>query len=82
MRRQLASNGILVILTARDEKRGIEAVKNLKAVGLSDVVFHHLDLKDPASIASLAKFIETHCRKLHILVSYKFNSRINFIFSL
>ncbi|XP_034707202.1 (+)-neomenthol dehydrogenase-like [Vitis riparia] len=54
--RQLASNGILVILTARDEKRGIEAVKNLKAAGLSGVVFHHLNVKDPASIASLAKF--------------------------
>ena len=82
MRRQLASNGILVILTARDEKRGIEAVKNLKAAGLSDVVFHHPDVKDPASIASLAKFIETHFRKLDILEGYKFNSRINFIFSL
>lgn len=67
--RKLASNQITVILTARNEKYGTVAVKKLKASGLSDVVFHPLDVKDPASIASLAKFVEINYQKLDILVS-------------
>ncbi|XP_059661740.1 salutaridine reductase-like [Cornus florida] len=67
--RQLASNGIAVILTARDEKKGIEAIHNLKVSGLSDVFFHQLDVQDPASIASFAKYVLTHFKKLDILVN-------------
>ena len=74
--RQLAINGVLVILTTRNEQTGAEAVNNLKAAGLFDVVFHQLEVTDPASIASLEKFIETHFGKLDILVSNKFDSRI------
>ncbi|KAJ8900550.1 hypothetical protein K2173_025327 [Erythroxylum novogranatense] len=46
--RQLASKGIFVVLTARDEKRGVEAVQKLKdSGGLSDyVIFHQLDVAD------------------------------------
>ena len=65
---QSASNGITVTLTARDEKKGAEAIENLKASQLSDVVFHQLDVKDPASIALLARFVETKFKKLDILV--------------
>ncbi|XP_024160844.1 (+)-neomenthol dehydrogenase [Rosa chinensis] len=68
--RQLASNGITVVLTARDEKRGLEAVEKLHESGLSgQVVFHQLDVADPASIASLAQFIKTQFGKLDILVN-------------
>ncbi|XP_077241789.1 short-chain dehydrogenase/reductase 1 isoform X4 [Tasmannia lanceolata] len=67
--RQLASNGIMVILTARDERRGIEAVENLKEFGLSDVIFHQLDVKDSVSISLLASFVKTHFGKLDILVN-------------
>ncbi|OVA14094.1 Short-chain dehydrogenase/reductase SDR [Macleaya cordata] len=67
--RQLASNGVLVVLTSRDMKRGIEAVKNLKDSGLSDVIFHQLDVMNPTSIASLADFIKTQFGKLDILVN-------------
>ncbi|KAL5727552.1 (+)-neomenthol dehydrogenase [Ranunculus cassubicifolius] len=67
--RQLASNGIYVILTARDEQRGTHAVKTLKESGVSDVVYHQLDIKDSTSIASLATFISTHFKKLDILVN-------------
>lgn len=67
--RKLASNEIKVILTARNVKNGTEAVEKLKSSGLSDVVFHQLDVKDPASIASLAKFVETNFKKLDILVN-------------
>ncbi|RWR72160.1 Short-chain dehydrogenase/reductase SDR [Cinnamomum micranthum f. kanehirae] len=67
--RQLASNGIMVILTSRDEKNGLEAVRQLKESGLSNVVFHQLDVKDSVSISSLADFIKTQFGKLDILVN-------------
>ncbi|KAK1267615.1 Salutaridine reductase [Acorus gramineus] len=66
--RQLASNGLEVILTARDEKRGLDAVDSLKGSGLVGVGFHQLDVTDPVSVASLANFIESHFGKLDILV--------------
>lgn len=65
----LASNGVRVVLTSRDEKKGHEAIEKLKEFGLSDqVVFHHLDVTDPTSITSLAKFVETQFGRLDILV--------------
>ncbi|KAM4070418.1 hypothetical protein ACB094_12G164200 [Castanea mollissima] len=67
--RQLASNGIRVVLTARDVRRGNEAIEKLKAAGCSDVVFHQLDVMDPTTISSLADFIKTHLGKLDILVN-------------
>ncbi|CAN6579199.1 unnamed protein product [Malus baccata var. baccata] len=68
--RQLAANGVGVVLTARDVRRGTEAVEKLKAsYGLSDVVFHQLDVTDPSSIASLAEFLKTQLGKLDILVN-------------
>ncbi|KAE9460111.1 hypothetical protein C3L33_08007, partial [Rhododendron williamsianum] len=68
--RQLASNGITVVLTARDEKRGTEALEKLKGSGLTDlVVFHHLDVANPSSVASLADFVKTQFGKLDILVN-------------
>lgn len=72
--KQLASNGIRVILTARDEKRGLEALNKLKeSDGLVSelVVFHQLDVTDLASITSLANFIGTNFGKLDILVRPK-----------
>ncbi|KAK4418674.1 (+)-neomenthol dehydrogenase [Sesamum alatum] len=66
--RQLATQGITVVLTARDEKRGLEAVEKLKSSGLSDrVIFHQLDVADSASVASLAEFIKSQFGKLDIL---------------
>ncbi|KAL7602780.1 hypothetical protein Lser_V15G15750 [Lactuca serriola] len=65
--RQLAVNGIEVILTARNESRGIEAVKKLHDSGLPNIVFHQLDINDPRSIERLTKFIETNLKKLDIL---------------
>ncbi|PWA46361.1 glucose/ribitol dehydrogenase [Artemisia annua] len=67
--RQLALNGIEVILTARNETRGVQAVEKLNVSGLSNVVFHPLDIKDPTSVANLVKFIETNFKKLDILVN-------------
>ncbi|XP_021817056.1 uncharacterized protein LOC110759314 [Prunus avium] len=68
--RQLASNGFTVVLTARDEKRGLEAVEKLKESGLSgQVVFHQLDVANPTTVASLAEYIKTQFGKLDILVN-------------
>ncbi|KAL1549890.1 (+)-neomenthol dehydrogenase [Salvia divinorum] len=68
--RQLASKGIVVILGARDEKRGLEAVESLKESGLSGyVVFHQLNVVDAASIAVAVQFLTTTYGKLDILVN-------------
>ncbi|KAL3349014.1 hypothetical protein AABB24_022258 [Solanum stoloniferum] len=70
--RQLASKGIVVILTARDEKKGNEAVINtLKMYGHSNynVIFHQLDVTDISSIVTLKDFIKDRFGKLDILVN-------------
>uniref|UniRef100_A0A2N9FLR6 Short-chain dehydrogenase/reductase n=1 Tax=Fagus sylvatica TaxID=28930 RepID=A0A2N9FLR6_FAGSY len=67
--RQLASQGVTVVLTARDEKRGMEAMLKLHESGLSNVVFHQLDVLDPVSIKSLANFIRDQFGRLDILVN-------------
>ncbi|KAL3814857.1 hypothetical protein ACJIZ3_016125 [Penstemon smallii] len=64
--RQLASHCVTVVLTARDEKRGLEAVQKLNA---HSVIFHQLDVTDLQSIASLAQFIQSQFGKLDILVN-------------
>ncbi|GFP93028.1 (+)-neomenthol dehydrogenase [Phtheirospermum japonicum] len=70
--RQLLLQGITVVLTARDEKRGLEAVEKLKkgSDAVSDrIIFHQLQVTDLASIASLAEFIKSQFGKLDILVN-------------
>lgn len=70
--KQLASKGVTVVLTSRDEKRGLEAVHRLKEQGtaalLGEVVFHQLDVTNSASIESLVEFVKTRFGKLDILV--------------
>jgi len=66
--RQLAGNGVTVVLTARDEARGAAAVEKLRDLGLSDVLFHQLDIIDAPSIARIAEFLKTRFGKLDILV--------------
>ncbi|XP_020212466.1 (+)-neomenthol dehydrogenase-like isoform X2 [Cajanus cajan] len=68
--RQLASAGIKVVLTARNEERGLQALQTLQASGLSHLVlFHQLDVADATSAASLAHFIKSKFGKLDILVN-------------
>ncbi|KAL8192251.1 hypothetical protein R6Q57_027918 [Mikania cordata] len=64
--RQLASKGVEVILTSRNQSRGEEAVN---ALGLSNVIFHQLDTTDPSSIACLVTFVQTRFGKLDILIN-------------
>lgn len=75
--KQLASSSddLLVVLTARDEQKGLQAVHDLKTSGVSaDVVFQQLDVTNPVSIASFADFISNQFGKLDILVN---NAGIN-----
>lgn len=66
--RQLARQGITVLLAARDEQRGAEAAAKLKAEGL-DVQFLQLDVNNTASQDNAAKFIADKFGKLDILVN-------------
>ncbi|KAF5734300.1 (+)-neomenthol dehydrogenase [Tripterygium wilfordii] len=73
----LASEEITVVLTSRDEKRGLETMEKLKeeySTLSQNIVFHQLDVTDPASIASLADFIKSKFGKLDILVNNAFCS--------
>lgn len=73
--RQLASAGIKVVLTARNEERGIQALQTLKDSGLSHLVlFHQVDVADATSVASLADFIKSKFGKLDILVTRNFDT--------
>ncbi|XP_007205614.1 (+)-neomenthol dehydrogenase [Prunus persica] len=68
--RQLAAcQGVVVVLTARDEKRGRDATSQLHHLGFSNVLFHQLDVLDPFSIQSLANFIDNRFGRLDILVN-------------
>ncbi|XP_071705372.1 (+)-neomenthol dehydrogenase-like, partial [Rutidosis leptorrhynchoides] len=67
--RELASNDIVVILAARNETLGVEAVEKLHVLGVANVVFHQLDVKDLPSISKLAEFVESQFQKLDILVN-------------
>ncbi|KAJ8573234.1 hypothetical protein K7X08_009745 [Anisodus acutangulus] len=70
--RQLVSKGVVVVLTARDEKRGIEAIERLKEESSftdDQIMFHQLDVVDPDSISSLVDFINTKFGRLDILVN-------------
>ncbi|CAN6235726.1 unnamed protein product [Urochloa humidicola] len=68
--RQMARNGVAVVLTAVDEKMGAEAVEKLKGLTLSShVLSHQLDITDASSIARFADFLKTRFGKLDILVN-------------
>ncbi|KAG1355107.1 putative Salutaridine reductase [Cocos nucifera] len=45
------------------------SVEKLRESGLSDVVFHQLDVTDSSSITSLARYIGAQFGKLDILVN-------------
>nr|GMD81948.1 (+)-neomenthol dehydrogenase-like [Ipomoea batatas] len=68
--RQLASEGVIVVATARDEKRGLEAVEKLKQSCGGDediIVFHQLDVADGVSVSRLVDFVTAKFGKLDIL---------------
>jgi NAD(P)-dependent dehydrogenase (short-subunit alcohol dehydrogenase family) len=66
--RQLAKNGIQVILSSRDEGKGIEACNILSKEGIN-VDYHRLDVTDESSIDEVAGFIRDKYGRLDILVN-------------
>jgi NAD(P)-dependent dehydrogenase (short-subunit alcohol dehydrogenase family) len=65
---RLGEHGITVVLTARDAERGEAAAAALRARGLH-VVFHRLDVADPASVQAFAAWLRDAIGGLDILVS-------------
>ena len=66
--RQLASQGVHVILTCRDERKGMQALTRLQDQGLN-VSYRPLDVTSESSITSLRQYIESEFKGLDILVN-------------
>lgn len=66
--RQLAAKGLRVVLTARDEKKGVAAARALSKAG-GEVGFHPLDVTDPGQIDVLAKWVERELGGADVLVN-------------
>lgn len=66
--RQLARQGVHVILTSRDEAKGQAACEKLATAGL-EVAFYQLDVTDANSIQRLTDWIASEYGQLHILVN-------------
>ncbi|KAH9558810.1 hypothetical protein CY35_06G026800 [Sphagnum magellanicum] len=67
--RQLAKEGITVVLTARDETRGKEALESLKSQELHNVNFHPLDVTSQESILALADWLRKTYGGIDILIN-------------
>lgn len=67
--RKLAQSELTVVLTARDEVRGLKAVETLRNEGLGHVLFRRLDVSDPDSIVAFAAWFASNFQALDILVS-------------
>ncbi|HEY5931027.1 MAG TPA: SDR family NAD(P)-dependent oxidoreductase [Burkholderiales bacterium] len=66
--RQLARKGLRVVLTSRDQAKGLKAQAVLEKEGL-DVLYHELDVTEKNSIAVLAKFLEGEHDRVDVLVN-------------
>jgi NAD(P)-dependent dehydrogenase (short-subunit alcohol dehydrogenase family) len=66
--RQLAQQGIHVILTSRDEANGQAAVTTLQQAGLT-VIHHPLEVTNSSDIATLVEFVQAKFGHLEILVN-------------
>lgn len=65
---QLRERGFRVILTSRDEDRGIAVARKLDPEG-HDVVYHQLDITDRGSITALAKDFPGLASRIDVLVN-------------
>ncbi|WP_299492174.1 SDR family oxidoreductase [Acaryochloris sp. IP29b_bin.137] len=74
--RQLAQQGMTVILTARDRNKGEQAAQKLREERLS-VIFKPLDVADDASVIELSQALNAEWDHLDILIN---NAGMNFDF--
>jgi NAD(P)-dependent dehydrogenase (short-subunit alcohol dehydrogenase family) len=66
--RQLAKQGLRVVLTSRDEGKGRKAAKALQGEGL-EVSYHQLDVTDTGSAERLARDLKKEHRRADVLVN-------------
>ncbi|MHA1990337.1 MAG: SDR family oxidoreductase [Candidatus Hodarchaeales archaeon] len=66
--KQLAENGIKVILTARDVDKGEKSAYNLQSQGY-DILFHQLEVTNEKSVQELFSFIKKEFNILDILIN-------------
>lgn len=66
--RQLANQGVKVILTSRSADEGNAAAQSLQAQDL-EVIFHALDVTDQTSVYRLADWVTKQFKRLDILVN-------------
>lgn len=66
--RQLAQQGIQVVLTARDSQKGQQAAQRLREGG-GEVYFHPLDITNQQQIQDLVNYVQTQLGHLDILVN-------------
>ena len=66
--RQLGARGATVLAAARDEERGREAERAVRAAG-ADARFVPLDVTDPGSVQRAADWIDREYGRLDILVN-------------
>jgi NAD(P)-dependent dehydrogenase (short-subunit alcohol dehydrogenase family) len=67
--RNLASAECTVLLGARNEERGLEAVRQLEQAGLGDIHFVEIDVTSKDSVAAAAQEIESGYGRLDILMN-------------
>ncbi|KAH8958389.1 hypothetical protein BDL97_06G021600 [Sphagnum fallax] len=67
--RQLAKEGITVVLTARDATRGEAALESLKSQGLHNVNFHPLNVASQESILAFANWLRKTYGGIDILIN-------------
>lgn len=67
--KRMAELGLTVILTARDNGRGMKAVESLNKLGLQ-LYYHQLDVSDISSIKQFTQWFTNNFTALDILVSF------------
>ncbi len=67
--KQLAQLGYFVYIGSRDNTKGLKAIKNLNAIGLSNVDCIQLDITDLNSIKAARQQLESKIQNLDILIN-------------
>src|SRR5438093_872059 len=66
--RQLLEKQFRVVLTSRDEKKGLEAARRLDPSG-GEVRYHRLDVTEPESVSALVEDLPALAPHLDVLVN-------------
>ena len=67
--KQLAQLGYFVYIGSRDKTKGVKAIENLKAMGLTSVDCIQLDVTDINSIKAARQELEAKTQKLDVLIN-------------